>query len=145
MNYLLFEMETPATMHETFSPSESGALGAVAAVRRGLPVDSLNVLQKRSGLTGDRLARHLGLSKATLHRRRAEGRFSPDESDRLLRFTLIVDRAIETFDGVEAAQKWLNSPQYGLGGATPFEFAETEIGGREVADLLGRIEYGVYS
>jgi len=33
----------------------------------------------------------------------------------------------------------------GLGGETPLEYAETEVGAREVEDLLGRIEYGVYS
>jgi uncharacterized protein (DUF2384 family) len=27
----------------------------------------------------------------------------------------------------------------------PLDYAETEIGAREVEDLLGRIEYGVYS
>ena len=33
----------------------------------------------------------------------------------------------------------------GLGGAIPLEYAETEVGAREVENLLGRIEYGVYS
>jgi uncharacterized protein (DUF2384 family) len=39
----------------------------------------------------------------------------------------------------------LRSPQIGLGGAVPLAYAETELGAREVEDLLGRIEYGVYS
>ena len=45
----------------------------------------------------------------------------------------------------EAARRWLSSPQVGLGGALPLEYAETEVGAREVENLLGRIEYGVYS
>ena len=43
------------------------------------------------------------------------------------------------------ARQWLNAPQFGLGGAIPLEYAGTEVGAREVEDLLGRIEYGVYS
>jgi len=43
------------------------------------------------------------------------------------------------------ARRWLSSPQRGLGGAVPLDYAETEIGAREVEDLLGRIEYGVYA
>jgi uncharacterized protein (DUF2384 family) len=37
------------------------------------------------------------------------------------------------------------TPQFGLGGAVPLEYAETEVGAREVENLLGRIEHGVYS
>ena len=48
-------------------------------------------------------------------------------------------------ESVENGRRWLNSPQVGLGGATPLEYAETEVGAREVEDLLGRIEHGVYS
>jgi uncharacterized protein (DUF2384 family) len=39
----------------------------------------------------------------------------------------------------------LTHKQPGLGGAVPLDFAKTEIGAREVENLLGRIEYGVYS
>ena len=42
-------------------------------------------------------------------------------------------------------RRWLTSRQFGLGGAVPLEYAETEVGAREVEDLLGRIEHGVYS
>jgi putative toxin-antitoxin system antitoxin component (TIGR02293 family) len=45
----------------------------------------------------------------------------------------------------EAGRQWLSSPQVGLGGAVPLEYAETELGAREVEHLLGRIEHGVYS
>ena len=45
----------------------------------------------------------------------------------------------------ENARQWLSSPQFGLGGAVPLKYAETEAGAREVEDLLGRIENAVYS
>jgi uncharacterized protein (DUF2384 family) len=32
-----------------------------------------------------------------------------------------------------------------LGHATPLALADTEFGAREVEDLLGRLEHGVYS
>jgi uncharacterized protein (DUF2384 family) len=37
------------------------------------------------------------------------------------------------------------SPQPALGGATPIEVAQTELGSREIENLVGRIEHGVYS
>jgi putative toxin-antitoxin system antitoxin component (TIGR02293 family) len=54
-------------------------------------------------------------------------------------------KAVEVLESVEGARRWLNAPQVGLGGAVPLEYAESELGAREVEDLLGRIEYGVYS
>ena len=53
--------------------------------------------------------------------------------------------AVEVFGGIEQARQWLSSPQFGLGGAIPLEYARTEVGAREVENLLGRIGYGVYT
>jgi putative toxin-antitoxin system antitoxin component (TIGR02293 family) len=57
----------------------------------------------------------------------------------------LMERAIEVLESAENANKWLNSPQYGLGGAVPLEYARTAAGAREVFNILGRIEHGVYS
>ena len=54
-------------------------------------------------------------------------------------------KAVVVMESLENARKWLFSPQVGLGGAVPLEYAETEVGAREVENLLGRIEYGVYA
>jgi putative toxin-antitoxin system antitoxin component (TIGR02293 family) len=93
----------------------------------------------------DQLAPKLGLSKATLHRRKLEGRLTPAESDRVMRYARLVGKAVEVMGNEEAGREWLRSEQYGLGMAVPLEYAETEAGAREVEYLLGRIDYGVYS
>ena len=93
----------------------------------------------------ERLNPLLGISKPTFHRRKLEGRLAPGESDRVVRFARLLGKAIEVLESEENARLWLTSPQFGLGGAVPLEFAATEVGAREVEDLLGRIEYGVYS
>lgn len=54
-------------------------------------------------------------------------------------------RASEVLENQEFSQKWLSSPQIGLGGKTPLDFAKTPEGFQAVLDLLGRIEMGVYS
>lgn len=87
----------------------------------------------------------LGISKATLHRRKLAGRLGAAESDRVVRFARLLGRAATVMESLENGRRWLMSPQVGLGGSVPLEYAETEVGAREVEDLLGRIEYGVYS
>ena len=117
----------------------------IAVIHTGLPVQELDVLQTSLGVPMDKLAPKLGMSKATLHRRKAQGRLGPEESDRVLRFARLMGKAVEVMESEDAARRWMASSQVGLGGAVPLDYAETEVGAREVEDLLGRIEYGVYS
>ncbi|MBA4147246.1 MAG: DUF2384 domain-containing protein [Verrucomicrobia bacterium] len=117
----------------------------IEVLRSGLPVQELNDLQTTLEVPMEKLVPMLGISKATLHRRKAEGKLDPAESDRVVRFARLMGRALEVLESEESARQWLTSPQFGLGGAVPLEYAETEVGAREVEDLLGRIEYGVYS
>ena len=117
----------------------------IAALRAGLPVQELRDLQASLAVPMERLFPMLGLSKATLHRRQTAGRLDPSESDRVVRFARLMGRAVEVMESEANARQWLNAPQFGLGGAIPLEYAGTEVGAREVEDLLGRIEYGGYS
>jgi putative toxin-antitoxin system antitoxin component (TIGR02293 family) len=114
-------------------------------VQGGLPVQELEALRDSLDMPMEKLASKLGISNATLHRRKAQGRLGPAESDRVVRLARLMGKAAKVLGGIEAARQWLNSPQFGLGGAVPLDYAETEIGAREVENLLGRIEYGVYS
>lgn len=123
-----------------FSPSK-----LIESLKAGLPVQELDELRGHLDLPMERLAPMLGISKATLHRRKISGRLDPAESDRVVRFARLLGQAVEVLESVANARLWLTAPQAGLGGAVPLEYAETEVGAREVEDLLTRIEYGVYS
>ena len=117
----------------------------IQALRAGLPLRELDQLRQGLDLPMDKLAPMLGISKATLHRRKAAGRLDVAESDRVLRFARLLGKAASVLESIEQGRRWLTSPQVGLGGAVPLEYAGTEAGAREVENLLGRIEYGVYS
>ncbi len=117
----------------------------IESIRAGLPIAELEQLRVSLNVPIEKLAPKLGMSPATLHRRKKEGYLTQDESDRVFRYARLFGRAVEVMESQDAARRWLGSPQFGLGGAMPLDYAETEVGAREVEDLLGRIEYGVYS
>jgi len=124
-----------------FAPSK-----LVAALQEGLPFRELEELQTRLSVVSERLAPMLGISKATFHRLKGDDRrLSSAVSDRVVRYARLLGLALKVFGNLADAKCWLNSPQFGLGGAVPLDYAKTEIGAREVENLLGRIEYGVYS
>jgi putative toxin-antitoxin system antitoxin component (TIGR02293 family) len=117
----------------------------IARVERGVPFKELEALGEMLRVSLEQLSSLIGISRATLHRRRKEGRLQAAESDRVVRYEQLTAKAAEVFGSPEDAVSWLASPQRGLGGAVPLDYAKTEIGAREVEKLLGRIEYGVYS
>ncbi len=117
----------------------------IPLLKAGLPVQELNELRGYLAMPLDKLVPILGISKATLHRRKSSGRLDVAESDRVVRYARLLGRAAVVMESLENGRRWLASPQVGLGGEVPLKFAQTEVGAREVEDLLGRIEYGVYS
>jgi putative toxin-antitoxin system antitoxin component (TIGR02293 family) len=115
-------------------------------VSKGLRIAAWDNFIQFSGLATDEVAEVILLPLRTLSRRREKGKLDPAESDRLMRFSIIVEKAVDLFDGdTAAARHWLRAPQPALGGRTPIPFSQTTVGAREVEDLIGRLEHGVYT
>ena len=110
----------------------------IEQINKGLPFSELEHLRHELEEPMESLAQHLSISRSTLQRRKSERRLSPQESDRVMRFWRILQHAAKVFGTIERARQWLKFPQFGLDGAVPLEFAKTEIGAREVDNLLGR-------
>lgn len=124
---------------------EPEAAYMVDRVRDGLDMGEFYALQETLGLTEERLAGLVGISRATLHRRKKSGTLDRAESDRLVRYARLLCHASAALGGVEGARSWLVAPALAFHGESPLDFADTEIGAREVESLLGRLEHGVFS
>ena len=123
---------------------DSGQL--LRSVERGLPYAAFERLVANTSLPSDDALVLVNIPRRTLTRRKREGRFREDESDRLLRASRIVARALGLFEGDrDAATHWLSEPQKALGGESPLVIARTEVGALEVERLIGRLEHGVFT
>src|SRR6266705_1965748 len=138
MKTAMLEKKTPSAKAK--HPTE-----LIRQIQKGLRFSELETLQNSIDMPFEQLAAKLSISRSTLQRRKAAGRLSPDESDKVMRFSRLLEHATNVFGDVNKARVWLKFPQRGLGGAVPLDYEETEIGAREVDNLLGRIDYGVYS
>lgn len=115
----------------------------IAALRQGLPVETFHTLQRRLNLPTTLLAEALAIPPRTLTRRVEGGRFTPQESERLLRLARVVDKAEQLFGEPEDVRAYLTRPVRGLGGQTPLQMLDTELGTRQVEDLIMRLVHGV--
>ena len=116
-------------------------------IERGVPRAAAERVRERLELTEREFAEGLGVSTKTLQRlaRSEHGRLTPAQGDRLYRMARMVALAEDVFEERAHAREWLRQPQRGLGNRVPLALMRTEAGAREVEDLLGRIEYGVFS
>jgi putative toxin-antitoxin system antitoxin component (TIGR02293 family) len=117
----------------------------IAAVKAGLDVRVFVDLARRLGVSEARLAEVTGIAPTTLTRRKRAGALTPDEGEHVLRLAALLDRAVQVFEDEADAADWLRTRNLALGGDSPLVLADTELGAREVDDLLGRLEHGVYS
>ena len=115
------------------------------ALREGFPFAAFdNLLVSLAFRSGD-LADLLGVAARTLARRKKSKQLSPIESDRLYRVAHVTMMASEVFGSLESARTWLHTANQALGGESPISLLDTEIGERQVEELLNRINYGVLS
>jgi putative toxin-antitoxin system antitoxin component (TIGR02293 family) len=117
----------------------------IGQIQAGLSFRAVQNLQKALDVPLETVASVLGMSRATLHRRKLRGKIDEEESEKLVRYQRLLKQAEDVFGDGKSAREWLTHKQPGLGNVVPLEFARTEIGAREVENLLGRIEYGVHS
>ena len=111
------------------------------AIREGFPHTVLAELMRASGLTLKELADALDLSSRSLQRRR-RGRLARFESDRLYRLARVLALARESLGDEARATRWLKRTNRALGGVAPIAAIDTELGARQVENLLGHIAYG---
>lgn len=125
--------------------SEVEGAVAIAAVKHGIETKLVRQLAARLEIPLEAMLVPLHLTGRTLQRRFETGRLSLDESERLLAIARILKRATTTLGSLPKAVRWMKSTVTALGGKTPLDCAETQIGLREIEDVLVRIEDVVYS
>jgi putative toxin-antitoxin system antitoxin component (TIGR02293 family) len=116
----------------------------VGTLRKGLPYEALVILLEKLGVPPRQLYDVIGISDRTLARRKS-GRLTPAESDRLYRVFRMVAQAKEVLGDLNKARHWLTHPNRALGGESPLALLDTDVGARQVEEVLLRIEHGMYS
>ena len=86
-----------------------------------------------------------GTSARTLSRLKANQNIPSQAAEVTISLMRAYSKACEIFGSQENAVKWLKSPNSVLGNITPVQALSSRFGAEEVMDMLGRIEYGVYS
>ncbi len=116
-------------------------------VEAGLPIGALDrTVERVFGRTGEAEGfKYRIVPRTTLNRRRGDprARLSPEESERTERLARITALAEYVFEDGERAREFLTSAQPNLGGERPVDLVRSDLGTREVEDLLWGLEYSL--
>ena len=135
-----------ASLGASLGLRETRVNALIEEVRAGLSFKALESFSLESGIAVTEIASLIELPERTLARRKVVGRLTSGESERLLRLSNVFEKAVRLFEGnVAAAVVWLKRPDRALGDNSPWTYLQTEIGAREVEDLIGQLEHGVFA
>jgi putative toxin-antitoxin system antitoxin component (TIGR02293 family) len=113
------------------------------AVDDGLPAAALEQTVRHVAGAGQAATelKYRIVPKTTLQRRGE--RLSPEESQRVERLARMTALAEAVWENQVLAHEFLTSPQPQLAGERPVDLAMSDLGTREVEDLLFRLEYSL--
>ena len=123
-------------------------LDAHEAIVKGLPskalrhvVDSVTVLRLAEVLAA------VGVSLRTMQRQSKSPKkvLSLEQSSRTWKFAEVLVRATEVMGSQVRAEQWLTTPATALDLHRPIDLLSSPAGVEAVEQLLGRLEYGVYT
>jgi len=130
---------------KTLGKRVSSQQDLITAVRCGLRTATVDAVIEELDAPPAEVLPALRIARRTMERRKVTGRLLPHESERVYRLAKILAFAESVLGTKEKARNWLQTPNRALGNVSPLSLLETEAGVDEVTNVLGRIEFGVYS
>lgn len=121
---------------------DASFLGVRKLIHKGIDRRAFDRIRDAVGVSTEQLSTVVGIPMRTLARRE---RFKPDETEHLLRLASVIQKGMEVFGRMDSVKEWMVAPRRALGGLTPLECCDTATGAKEVENLLGRIEHGVFT
>ena len=113
------------------------------SIEEGIPASAVTELQKELGeLNVPRPSKYVEAiaSRASRARRKT---LTPQEGERLVRVASVLARALDVWEDESDAADFLTSPHPMLSGEAPVDRARSELGARQVEDLLTKLDLGL--
>lgn len=114
-------------------------------LHQGLSKTHLERLKARTELDYDKLSHVLSVTRSTLIKKKGEQTYSFAVGERILDLADIYSYGYKVFEDESKFRDWMFKSNHALGGKAPYDILDNQFGRQEVKNLIGRIEYGVYS
>lgn len=127
---------------QTASPTSFDLL---QLARKGISKKSITQLAKQITLTLEEISAVLHISERTLQRYTPNTLVKTEHADRVIELARLYERGISVLGSTEAFNIWMRQPNRALNDEIPLQLLDTSIGFELVLQVLGRLDYGVFS
>jgi len=124
---------------------ELSAFEKMHIVRDGVSKKDLELLKNKADLDYTMLAKALSVTRATLINKKRGERFNAGLSEKIVGMADLYSYGFEVFEDKDRFNQWMSKPNKALGGQIPYDLIDNQFGREEVRNLIGRIDYGIYS
>lgn len=132
--------------NENLSNQMSSPLDFISVASIGINSHAIDSFRKYFNFPRNFVAAILNVSEPTIYRWiKANKTLDRNTAVQLLELSYLFIYGAEVFSNNESFFKWLHFPNIALGGMMPKDLLDIPDGVSKVRDLLGRIEFGVYS
>jgi putative toxin-antitoxin system antitoxin component (TIGR02293 family) len=114
-------------------------------IRKGISKRDLEHLKEKTDLDYNQLSQVLSVARATLINKKGTAKFDMVLSERIVGVADIYSYGYEVFEDENRFNEWIFRANQALGGQSPYDLLDNQYGREEVKNLIGRIDYGVYS
>ncbi|MEO9069489.1 MAG: antitoxin Xre/MbcA/ParS toxin-binding domain-containing protein [Ginsengibacter sp.] len=125
--------------------SQLSAFEKMHIVRDGVSKKDLELLKSKADLDYTMLAKALSVTRATLINKKRGEKFNSGLSEKILGMADLYSYGFEVFENEDRFNQWMARPNKALGGQIPYDLIDNQFGREEVKNLIGRIDYGIYS
>ena len=125
--------------------SQLTAFEKMHIVKDGVSKKDLELLKSKTDLDYTMLAKALSVTRATLINKKRGEKFNVNLSERIVGMADLYSYGFEVFESEERFNHWMAKPNKALAGKTPYDLIDNQFGREEVKNLIGRIDYGIYS
>lgn len=125
--------------------SQLTAFEKMDIVRDGISKKDLELLKNKAELDYTMLAKALSVTRATLINKKRDQKFGAGLSEKIVGLADLYSYGFEVFEDEDRFNQWMATPNQALGGQVPYDIIDNQYGREEVKNLIGRIDYGVYS
>ena len=114
-------------------------------VHQGVSKKDLELLKTEADLDYTMLAKALSVTRATLINKKRSEKFGAGLSEKILGMADLYSYGFEVFEDKDRFNQWMSKPNKALNGKAPYDIIDNQFGREEVKNLIGRIDYGIYS
>jgi putative toxin-antitoxin system antitoxin component (TIGR02293 family) len=125
--------------------SHLSAFEKMDIIRDGVSKKDLEHLKNKAELDYTMLAKALSVTRATLINKKRDQKFGVGLSEKIVGLADLYSYGFEVFEDEDRFNQWMTKPNRALGGQVPYDIIDNQYGREEVKNLIGRIDYGVYS